>query len=91
MQLNLALALSLMLLPCDLSARDQLLKRYEFSLPRMGTIFRIELFSPDDATASKAADAAFARAEELEQIMSDYGRTANSCASRARECQPRFR
>ena len=69
---NLALGLSLMLLPCDLSARDQLPKRYEFSLPRMGTIFRIELYSADDATASKAADAAFARAEELEQIMSDY-------------------
>jgi thiamine biosynthesis lipoprotein len=72
MLMNLALGLSLILLPCDLSARDQLLKRYEFSLPRMGTSFRIELYSPDDATASKAADAAFARAEELEQIMSDY-------------------
>ena len=70
--LNLALGLILILLPCRLSGRDPLLKRYEFSLPRMGTIFRIELYSPDDATASKAAEAAFARAEELEQIMSDY-------------------
>ena len=70
--LVLALRLALILLPCPLSARGPLLKRYEFSLPRMGTIFRIELYSADDATASKAAEAAFARAEELEQIMSDY-------------------
>ena len=66
MLISLSLGLSLILLPCNLSARDQPLKRYEFSLPRMGTTFRIELYSPDDATASKAADAAFARAEELE-------------------------
>ena len=72
MLLILAVGPSLMLLPSDLSARGPLLKRYEFSLPRMGTIFRIELYSPDDATATKAADAAFARAEELEQIMSDF-------------------
>jgi len=38
----------------------------------MGTIFRIELYSPGKAQASEAAEAAFARAEELEQIMSDY-------------------
>jgi thiamine biosynthesis lipoprotein len=70
--LTLASGLTLILIPHALSARDPLLKRYEFSLPRMGTMFRIELYSTDDATASKAADAAFARAEELEQIMSDY-------------------
>jgi thiamine biosynthesis lipoprotein len=66
------LGLSLILFPCAVSARGPQLKRYEFSLPRMGTIFRIELYAADDATASKAAEAAFARAEELEQIMSDY-------------------
>ncbi len=70
--MSLALGLSLILLPLDLIARGPLPKRYEFSLPRMGTIFRIELYSADDATATKAAEAAFARAEELEQIMSDY-------------------
>jgi len=70
--ISLALGFSLILIPCELSARGPQLKRYEFSLPRMGTIFRIELYSPDDATAAKAAEAAFARAEELEQIMSDY-------------------
>ena len=48
------------------------LKRFEYSLPRMGTTFRIELYLASSAEASKAAEAAFARAEELEQIMSDY-------------------
>ena len=69
---GLALGVSLFFRPCDLSAPEPLLKRYEFSLPRMGTIFRIELYSAEAATAAKAAEAAFARAEDLEQIMSDY-------------------
>ena len=47
-------------------------QRFVYSLPRMGTIFRIEMYATSDAEASKAAEAAFARAEELEQIMSDY-------------------
>ena len=47
-------------------------QRFEYSLPRMGTIFRIEMYAASDAEASRAAEAAFARAEELEQIMSDY-------------------
>ena len=38
----------------------------------MGTIFRIEMYAPSDAKASRAAEAAFDRAEQLEQIMSDY-------------------
>jgi len=47
-------------------------QRFEYSLPRMGTIFRIEMYAASDVDASKAAEAAFSRAEELEQIMSDY-------------------
>jgi FAD:protein FMN transferase len=69
---QLILGLSLVLLYPDYSARGAQLKRYEYSLPRMGSIFHIELYAPDDATASRAAEAAFARAEDLEQIMSDY-------------------
>jgi thiamine biosynthesis lipoprotein len=70
---RLALGLSLILVSPNLCARsNEPLKRYEFSLPRMGTIFRIGLYSPHDSVASRAAEAAFARAEELEQIMSDY-------------------
>lgn len=48
------------------------LQRFEFSLPRMGTMFRITVYAACRAQATKAADLAFARAEELEAIMSDY-------------------
>ena len=48
------------------------IRRFEYSLPRMGTVFRIEMYAVSSAQASEAAEAAFARAEELEQIMSDY-------------------
>lgn len=68
----LTLSLSLLLVPCDFAGRGPELKRYEYSLPRMGTIFRVEIYSLDSTTAARAAEAAFARAEELEQIMSDY-------------------
>jgi thiamine biosynthesis lipoprotein len=68
----LALGLSFLAVPAGLLAANPLLKRFEYSLPRMGTMFRIEMYAADSAEASKAAEAAFARAEELEQIMSDY-------------------
>ena len=68
----LSLGLSFLPAPPNLLAANPLLKRHEYALPRMGTMFRIEMYSADDAEASKAAEAAFARAEELEQIMSDY-------------------
>ena len=68
----LALGLSFLPNPSGVLAANPLLKRFEYSLPRMGTMFRIEMYSADSAQASKAAEAAFARAEELEQIMSDY-------------------
>lgn len=48
------------------------LKRYELSEPHMGTLFRITLYAPDEATAKKAARSAFARIAELNRIMSDY-------------------
>ena len=38
----------------------------------MGTTFRIVLYAPDEATAKKAAKAAFARVAELNLIISDY-------------------
>lgn len=68
------LVVALSLLPSMARARplNLPLRRFEYSLPRMGTIFRIEMYAPDSAQASKAAEAAFARAEDLEQIMSDY-------------------
>src|SRR5208283_5326728 len=66
------MGLSFLPAPSGVLASNPLLKRFEYSLPRMGTMFRIEMYSADSVQASKAAEAAFARAEELEQIMSDY-------------------
>src|SRR4051794_14619704 len=48
------------------------LQRFEFAQNHMGTQFRIVLYAPDEATAKKASDAAFARIAELDAIMSDY-------------------
>lgn len=55
-------------------AQSQELERYQFHSNHMGTRFNIVLYadSTDDSLASKAADDAFARVEELNQIMSDY-------------------
>src|SRR5262249_14780962 len=47
-------------------------QRFEFESKHMGTTFRIVLFAADKPSAKKAADAAFARVAELDQIMSDY-------------------
>jgi thiamine biosynthesis lipoprotein len=68
----MAMGLSFFPAPSGDVATKSPLKRFEYSLPRMGTIFRIEMYSASSAQASKAAEAAFGRAEELEQIMSDY-------------------
>lgn len=48
------------------------LERFEFTKPQMGVPFRIVLYGPDEATATRAAEAAFARVEELNAILSDY-------------------
>ncbi|CAN5853385.1 FAD:protein FMN transferase [soil metagenome] len=49
-----------------------LLHRHTFTHAQMGTLFRIAIYSPDSAQARSAASAAFARVDELNQIMSDY-------------------
>ena len=46
--------------------------RHEFESKHMGTVFRIVLYAPDAAVANKAADAAFARVAQLDDVMSDY-------------------
>jgi thiamine biosynthesis lipoprotein len=48
------------------------LQRHSYSRPAMGSVFRIELYAEDAAGAAKAAEAAFKRVEELNQIASDY-------------------
>jgi thiamine biosynthesis lipoprotein len=48
------------------------LQRFEFVEPHMGTVFRIVLYAPDPAAASRAATAAFQRVAALNRMMSDY-------------------
>ena len=48
------------------------LRRWTFAEPHMGTEFRILLYSPDEATATRASHAAFARIKQLDDILSDY-------------------
>jgi len=64
--------LGIVLLTPALHVRAESVHRYEFSLPRMGTIFEIILYAPNQNAASLAANAAFDRIEQLEQSMSDY-------------------
>src|SRR5688500_3773878 len=51
---------------------DSALERFEFEEPQMGVPFRIVFYATNSALAEKAADAAFARIAQLNEIMSDY-------------------
>ena len=47
-------------------------ERYEFERALMGTLFRIQTYAPSREAAQKAADAAFAEAEAINAVASDY-------------------
>jgi thiamine biosynthesis lipoprotein len=48
------------------------LQRFEYSAPKMGTVFDLIIWSPDQTTADDAADAAWQRVDQLNKIFSDY-------------------
>ena len=48
------------------------LQKFEYIRPKMGTGFRIVLYAPTKDTADAAAEAAFARIDQLNAILSDY-------------------
>jgi len=48
------------------------LTRFEYQRPEMGMAFRIVLFAPNEDQAKRAAEAAFQRIKDLNDIMSDY-------------------
>lgn len=48
------------------------LDRFEFAQPQMGVAFRIILYTADSRAADAAAQAAFQRIRQLNDIMSDY-------------------
>jgi thiamine biosynthesis lipoprotein len=69
----LFLALSLAAVSCvSVPKQAPALGRYEYERPEMGVPFRIVLYAPDRAGADGAAEAAFRRIRELNDIMSDY-------------------
>jgi thiamine biosynthesis lipoprotein len=48
------------------------LERFEYQRPEMGMPFRIVLYAPNQTAADAAAEAAFQRIKQLNDIMSDY-------------------
>jgi FAD:protein FMN transferase len=50
--------------------------RFTFAEAHMGTKFKIILYAPDEATANRAARAAFQRIANLDRIMTDYRPTS---------------
>lgn len=55
-----------------LAAESSELRRFEFQQTHMGAPVKITLYASDQRSANRAADAAFARFAELDEIMSDY-------------------
>lgn len=45
-----------------LPAAEPTLTRFTFTEPHMGTLFKITVYAPDEATATRASRAAFERA-----------------------------
>src|SRR6516164_6523 len=69
-----AMVIGLWAARCSAAGGEQ--RRFEYTEPHMGTRFRIVLYAADEATANRAAKAAFARIAELDGIMSDYRATS---------------
>jgi len=61
------------------AAADGPLERYRESRPGMGSTFEIIVYAPDEQTAKRGMDAAFARIEELNQVFSDYESESEAC------------
>ncbi|MEM9888073.1 MAG: FAD:protein FMN transferase [Bacteroidota bacterium] len=50
----------------------QQLQRFEFTQPKMGTQFQLVFYTSDSSKARQIAEAAFARVDQLNLILSDY-------------------
>jgi thiamine biosynthesis lipoprotein len=68
--LALLFVVRLLLAVCESRADD--LERFVFEKAEMGVPFRITLYAADEPMARAASDAAFARVEVLNSILSDY-------------------
>jgi FAD:protein FMN transferase len=67
--LPLRLSLLLILLATGCQAP---LQKFEYVQPKMGTGFRVVIYAHDKPVADRAADAAFAKVDQLNAIFSDY-------------------
>jgi thiamine biosynthesis lipoprotein len=56
----------------DLPAPKSQLRKFEFVREKMGGPFRVALYAADQVSADRAADAAYARVDQLNRILSDY-------------------
>ncbi len=57
---------------CELAGAERELRRFDISRSAMGTLFRLTFYAADADQAETAAEAAFLRVAELEQVCSDY-------------------
>lgn len=57
---------------CRSPRSGQELKSFRFVDLHMGSLFRIVLYAPNEATANRAAEAAFQRVKELDDRLTDY-------------------
>jgi FAD:protein FMN transferase len=88
---SLSLLLGLLCTAPDVLAREGASQRFEFALPRMGTLFRIELYAGSKVDATRAAAAAFERIEKLEQVFSYYREDSElNCLAREGWTAPRL-
>ncbi len=74
--LGLSLLLSACITPFPISKTqppsNSPLERFDFTQPQMGLPFRLQFYAPDSETATVAANAAYERVRQLNQILSDY-------------------
>lgn len=66
------IALALISFLCLFSSSAQVLQRFQFTHPAMGTLFSLTCYAANTNEASAAAALAFKRVDDLEDIMSDY-------------------
>src|SRR5262249_49745644 len=70
-QLTYLTLLSLLLTACRTTSPNPPLQRFTYSSPHMGTLFHISLYATNSTSGQSAAQAAFRRIADLDNIMSD--------------------
>jgi FAD:protein FMN transferase len=64
------------------------LRRFTFSENHMGAAWNMVLYAADETTANRAAQAAYARIEELNRVLSDYDADSELCRLSATSPSP---